>query len=334
MYPESPTTDDLEQAYQAALRILYRLLFVAYAEDRGLLPLNASRSYREHSLKRIAQRLGEARRKDIEFGEQPSFWSEVAQIWTAVNLGNPEWEVPAYNGTLFASEASVSKLGARIAALSLPDGEFAGALAALLLDRTAEGTEGPVDFRSLGIREFGTIYEGPAGKRAFARRDGPDGGRQDRGLPPGQARQHGGSSRGRSVPAQPLGSAEVHGVLLHPGLRRRTSPRPGARTGARGAHRTARWNARPRGGTAVLRVPGRRHRDGLRPLPGRRGGPDRTSSRQLSGRTCAAGRSRRVRAAPPHRGRGTWAGLVRGPHRGHPAASQAGGPALHLRGGT
>ncbi len=160
MYPESPTADDLQQAYQAALRILYRLLFVAYAEDRGLLPLHASRSYREHSLKRIAQRLGEARRKDIEFGEQPFFWAEVTQIWTAVSLGNPEWEVPAYNGTLFASQASVSKLGARIAALSLPDREFARALAALLLDRTAEETEGPVDFRSLGIREFGTIYEG------------------------------------------------------------------------------------------------------------------------------------------------------------------------------
>jgi len=160
VYPEAPTADDLQQGYEAALRILYRLLFVAYAEDRGLLPLHASRSYREHSLKRIAQRLGEARRKGLEFGEQPSFWSEVTQIWTAVSLGNPEWEVPAYNGTLFASEAPVSKLGARIAALSLPDREFAGALAALLLDRTAEGTEGPVDFRSLGIREFGTIYEG------------------------------------------------------------------------------------------------------------------------------------------------------------------------------
>ena len=160
MYPERPTSDDLQQAYQVALRILYRLLFVAYAEDRGLLPLHASRSYREHSLKRIAQRLGQARRKDIEFGEQPSFWSEVMQIGTAISLGNPEWEVPAYNGTLFASEASISKLGARIAALSLPDREFARALAALLLDRTAEGTEGPVDFRSLGIREFGTIYEG------------------------------------------------------------------------------------------------------------------------------------------------------------------------------
>ena len=160
MSPESPTADDLREVYQAALRILYRLLFVAYAEDRDLLPLHTSRSYREHSLKRIAQRLERARQKGVEFGDQDFYWSEVKQIWKAVSLGNPEWEVPAYNGTLFASDAAVSDLGARIAGMSLPDREFAGGLAGLLLDRTAERTEGPVDFRSLGIREFGTIYEG------------------------------------------------------------------------------------------------------------------------------------------------------------------------------
>ena len=160
MCPERPAADDLSEAYQAALHILYRLLFVAYAEDRDLLPLHASRSYREHSLKRIAQRLADARRSEIEFGGQDALWSQVTQIWKAVDCGNPEWRVPKYNGRLFASEPEVSKLGARIARLSLPDREFAPALGALLLDRTAEGTEGPVDFRSLGIREFGTIYEG------------------------------------------------------------------------------------------------------------------------------------------------------------------------------
>ena len=158
--PKTPTSDDLQQAYRAALVILYRLLFVAYAEDRGLLPLHTSRSYREHSLKRIAQRLAKARRQGIEFGDQDSFWSEVAHIWKAVSVGNPEWEVPAYNGTLFSSDAAVSKLGGHIADLRIPDREFIRALAALLLDTTAEDQEGPVDFRSLGIREFGTIYEG------------------------------------------------------------------------------------------------------------------------------------------------------------------------------
>ena len=160
MSPENTNEEDLQEAYQAALRILYRLLFVAYAEDRDLLPLHTSQSYREHSLKRIAQRLEEARQKGVEFGDHDFYWSQVTQIWKAVSLGNPEWDVPAYNGTLFASDAAVSVLGARIAGLSLPDREFAAALSALLLDRTAEGTEGPVDFRSLGIREFGTIYEG------------------------------------------------------------------------------------------------------------------------------------------------------------------------------
>ena len=160
MSPENTNEEDLQEAYQAVLRILYRLLFVAYAEDRDLLPLHTSQSYREHSLKRIAQRLEEARQKGVEFGDQDFYWSQVTQIWKAVSLGNPEWDVPAYNGTLFASDAAVSELGARIAGMSLPDREFAAALSALLLDRTAEGTEGPVDFRSLGIREFGTIYEG------------------------------------------------------------------------------------------------------------------------------------------------------------------------------
>ena len=160
MSPENPNEEDLQEAYQAALRILYRLLFVAYAEDRDLLPLHTSRSYREHSLKRIAQRLEEARQKGVEDGDQDFYWSQVTQIWKAVSQGNPEWDVPAYNGTLFASDAAVSVLGARIAGLSLSDREFAAALSALLLDRTAEGIEGPVDFRSLGIREFGTIYEG------------------------------------------------------------------------------------------------------------------------------------------------------------------------------
>jgi len=157
---DAPSQEDLDRTYQVALRILYRLLFVAYAEDRDLLPLHASKAYREHSLKRIAQRLADARRQELEFGDENFYWTEVSLIWRAVSRGNAAWDVPAYNGTLFASDAETSPLGAEIERLSIPDRDFAPALAALLLDRTEEGVEGPVDFRSLGVREFGTIYEG------------------------------------------------------------------------------------------------------------------------------------------------------------------------------
>jgi hypothetical protein len=40
-----------------ALLTLFRLLFVAYAEDKELLPYHTSYAYRDHSLKRLAQRL-------------------------------------------------------------------------------------------------------------------------------------------------------------------------------------------------------------------------------------------------------------------------------------
>jgi hypothetical protein len=158
--PDEPDQEELTRAYEVALRILYRLLFVAYGEDQDLLPLHTSKAYREHSLKRMAQRLAEAREKGVEFGREDFYWNQVSQIWKAVSRGNPEWDVPAYNGTLFASDQETSRLGAVIEGLSIPDEEFAPALAGLLLDRTPEGVEGPVDFRSLGVREFGTIYEG------------------------------------------------------------------------------------------------------------------------------------------------------------------------------
>ena len=50
--------------------------------------------------------------------------------------------------------------GAALADLRLADAEFGPVLRALLVDMGEDGTQGPVDFRSLSVREFGTIYEG------------------------------------------------------------------------------------------------------------------------------------------------------------------------------
>ena len=81
-------------------------------------------------------------------------------LWQAVAEGNTEWGVPAYDGGLFANEEEVSKTGAELAAITLPNESFEAALRHLLVIETPEGVPGPVDFRSLGVREFGTIYEG------------------------------------------------------------------------------------------------------------------------------------------------------------------------------
>ena len=150
--------DGLQIAYKLTLRILFRLLFQAYAEDRGLLPYGRSDGYTANSLKTIAQRNLDV--DETDFGDAASIWLDLVQVWNAIDQGNKQWQVPAYNGGLFTADDASSEEGALLARLSLPDSVLGPALQHLLIDLTPEGTLGPVDFRALSVREFGTIYEG------------------------------------------------------------------------------------------------------------------------------------------------------------------------------
>lgn len=156
----SPSREKLQETFEMALLTLFRMLFIAYAEDKELLPYHTSDTYREHSLKRMAQRLAEEKARAETYGVGDFYWTEVVQLWKAVDQGNRPWRVPPYNGGLFASGDSASSAARLLSGVELSDAEFAPAMAALLLEQTAEGTWGPVDFRALGVREFGTIYEG------------------------------------------------------------------------------------------------------------------------------------------------------------------------------
>jgi hypothetical protein len=156
----APTVEELDLTYRMALTVLFRLLFVAYAEDRDLLPYRTNEPYRVRSLKRKAQELAEARAKLLAPPAGDNHWQEVFRLFRAVAIGNPEWGVPAYDGGLFSTDPVVSEAGAALARISLPDGAFEPALDHLLLIDTPEGRLGPIDFRALGVREFGTIYEG------------------------------------------------------------------------------------------------------------------------------------------------------------------------------
>lgn len=150
------SVEDLELAYEITLTLLFRLLFIAYAEDRDLLPYKFNDAYRSRSLKSKARELAEG--KPVATGE--THWREVQALFRAVDVGNTEWGVPAYNGGLFAAQKSISPAGAEIARLSLPNDAFVPVLKDLLLIETPGEGIGPVDFRALGVREFGTIYEG------------------------------------------------------------------------------------------------------------------------------------------------------------------------------
>jgi hypothetical protein len=152
---------NLAHAYEQTLTVLFRLLFVAYGEDTDLLPYRTNSRYTDRSLKRLARRLTDRPTLPALFDSRTTaLWDDVRALWDAIHDGNNDWGLPAYNGSLFSSDTEINHAGADVAALALTDAEFGPALTALLVDVGPDGVRGPVDFRSLSVREFGTLYEG------------------------------------------------------------------------------------------------------------------------------------------------------------------------------
>ncbi|MDP7560799.1 MAG: hypothetical protein QF745_09690, partial [Planctomycetota bacterium] len=157
---KKPTAQQLSETYQMAMHVLFRLLFIAYGEDKDLLPYRFNGLYQKRSLKAKSKELLELTTTGHKFSQGDTWWQEIKTIFHAIDKGNKSWGVPAYNGGLFSSNTKESPIGAELEKLSLTDSVFGPALQNLLLVPTKEGVLGPVDFRSLGVREFGTIYEG------------------------------------------------------------------------------------------------------------------------------------------------------------------------------
>ena len=95
-----------------------------------------------------------------QFGKSKTLWFDLVQVWNAIDEGNETWNVPAYNGGLFGTDPEAHPEGALIEKLGIQDDVLGSVLQHLLLDISEDNVLAPVDFRSLSVREFGTIYEG------------------------------------------------------------------------------------------------------------------------------------------------------------------------------
>ena len=152
-------TAGLDLAYQLTLRVFFRMLFQVYAEDRKLLPYGENTKYDRNAIKTVAKDLAE-NPEQIFDENSTSLWDDLAQVWRVIDSGDKAWGVPAYNGGLFASDSELSEHGAILKDVHITNDVMGPVLRALLLDDSEDGNIGPVDFRSLSVREFGTIYEG------------------------------------------------------------------------------------------------------------------------------------------------------------------------------
>ena len=172
-----PDEATLRQVFDGTLTLLYRVLFLLYAESRDLLPVHQPGGYWEKSLTVLKEEVGDvagsaesnresrlAARYDTSSTE---LYARLRELFRIVDRGDAAVNVPPYNGGLFATEAAELTDGReRRAAEFLAEHALSDLHLARALDRLArdpdDRTHGLVfiDFRSLGVRQLGSIYEG------------------------------------------------------------------------------------------------------------------------------------------------------------------------------
>ncbi len=144
----------MPQIREAALIFLYRLLFVLYAEDRGLLPVNDA-AYDDYGLRKrvrddVAQRKA---RHDTFSGVASSYYDHLGTLFRLIDLGDQSIGLPPYNGGLFAHNAAPLLNQVR-----LPDAVIADVVHDLSHTQ-ADGQPGYVNYRDMSVQQLGSIYE-------------------------------------------------------------------------------------------------------------------------------------------------------------------------------
>ena len=148
--PDAP----LDEVRDAALVVLYRLLFVLYAEDRDLLPVRDSR-YDDYALRdRVRGDIG--RRKDegdVFSVAAARYWSAFDDLCRAIDRGDVSIGLPPYNGGLFDRDGAPL-----LSRVRLGDAVMADVIDALSFERTPLGRR-YINYRDLGVQQLGSIYE-------------------------------------------------------------------------------------------------------------------------------------------------------------------------------
>src|SRR6266849_5174997 len=147
-----PAPDTLKTIYDHALIVLYRLLFILYAEARDLLPVSENAGYREsyslESIKKAIQKNLTARKPLLP--NTATLWPQLKALFSIIDEGSPPLSVATFNGGLFDPKhhpfleqyaVGDQHLQQAIDKLARVDGQF-------------------VDYRDLAERHLGTIYEG------------------------------------------------------------------------------------------------------------------------------------------------------------------------------
>ena len=150
---EAPEETPLAEVRNAALVLLYRLMFLLYAEDRGLLPVADSR-YGPFALRGLRDEVRRQKTAGALFSTRATnYWGTIDELCRAIDEGDDSVGLPPYDGGLF--EARHTPLLGRIRLRNKDVADIIDRLCFL----GVTGDRHYINFRDLSVQQLGSIYE-------------------------------------------------------------------------------------------------------------------------------------------------------------------------------
>jgi len=145
--------EERDAIYRDATTLLYRMLFLLYAESRGLLPVE-NPNYTAVSMQRLVATAREGQERGLDKPQATKLWTGLKRLSNAIYESDPDLDIPAYNGGLFDDDDHPYLRDGFI-----EDQYLSRALYDLAFLPNGNDIQ-VIDFRDLSVRHLGSLYEG------------------------------------------------------------------------------------------------------------------------------------------------------------------------------
>jgi hypothetical protein len=147
-----------QEIYRGAVTVMMRVVFLLFAEERGLLPADEELYAEAYSAGRLAERLDQRAREASEEQLEHSHagWLRLLALFTAVHGGvtHPRLTLPAYDGSIFDPEQYPW-----LAQVRVDDRTILHMLRAVQYVQIKRELR-RLSFRALDVEQIGYVYEG------------------------------------------------------------------------------------------------------------------------------------------------------------------------------
>jgi len=157
--------EQVKSVHGNSLIVLYRLLFLLYAEDRDLLPCKAE-PYSNYSLLHLHKEIHDRLKAGGTYLPHVNdIWNRLLSLFSLIDRGYPEGKIPAYNGGLFDSTKHPQvayEPQSDVKRWEIGDHRLAEVIDMLAYQRENwdEPGDEDIDYATLDVQHLGSIYEG------------------------------------------------------------------------------------------------------------------------------------------------------------------------------